>query len=466
MKIDQTMQSGPRAHLHPTDSSPHGQPIWFVIVIVGLSFFPYAAFPVSTSFGLQVASILVLAAIGPALRAQHSHRVLVAFYAWMLPPVVSLAIGLSLDRFPTPSVAIKSTLILLLCISTILIVPILLRNRSALAALLVVLSISIAVHATAALIQYFAYRRGAFPFLDIFANNPSFASYDALGTTYTLYLQRVFGLFPEPSAMAAVLGPWLVMSIGVLRLDKHTLDYLKLSNKFLRTGMWISVVIGLILIASSGTGYSIPLVFLAGAAALFPAARNVHTRKRPRIFLTLAVAASLTTLAVTQLQGRGSGLSTTSWADRRESMVLAIESLNKSPYALLVGVGPGQSPSAIVHIASQSFGLTTAPSAVFSFLLRYASESGIFGIVSVSLVGIYIWRRMNDSRAPVLGHLVLVAWITSFGISTSYTELLPLWILFGIMLYWDHFFPTEDTQAGPLNVGLIGDPSNRLLPGA
>ena len=78
---------------------------------------------------------------------------------------------------------------------------------------------AIVLHSLIGLYQLYSFSKDQFPLLFLYVN-PSFLSMEEWGHDihdYARYVKRPCGLFPEPeSAMAASLGPWIVLLAGLL----------------------------------------------------------------------------------------------------------------------------------------------------------------------------------------------------------------------------------------------------------
>ena len=75
---------------------------------------------------------------------------------------------------------------------------------------------AIVLHSLIGLLQLYSFSKDQFPLLFLYVN-PSFVSVqECVAEEYALYNKRPCGLFPEPSAMAASLGPWTVLLAGLL----------------------------------------------------------------------------------------------------------------------------------------------------------------------------------------------------------------------------------------------------------
>src|SRR5713101_7262139 len=76
-------------------------------------------------------------------------------------------------------------------------------------------SLAIPAHALIAMYQIRAFDQGFIPFLDILSTNPGMGMPSEISEFYADFVQRPFGLFPEPSSMAGCIGPWLVLFAGL-----------------------------------------------------------------------------------------------------------------------------------------------------------------------------------------------------------------------------------------------------------
>src|SRR5262249_45048937 len=129
------------------------------------------------------------------------------------------------------------------------------RTREVLAAA----TAAILVHSLVGLYQVYSFRNEVFPLLFLY-KNPSFRSLEEWSPIYARYIKRPCGIFPEPSAMAASLGPWLVVLTGLL------LDPALAARVGWRSGR-TAVVIGcgflLVALSRSGCTFAIMAAVLA-----------------------------------------------------------------------------------------------------------------------------------------------------------------------------------------------------------
>jgi hypothetical protein len=126
----------------------------------------------------------------------------------------------------------------------------------------------------------------------------------------------------------------------------------------------------------------------------------------------------------------GSGeLGNDSWDDRFTSLVVGLPlSLGRDLLSAIFGAGPGLSAVAI----KGSAGLD----AVWSVLLSYLYDTGIVGFVIICAIGVHVmelWRSVKWE--PVFGAFVAV-WIVGITVTTSYGQLLPIWIALAFLTVW------------------------------
>ena len=119
------------------------------------------------------------------------------------------------------------------------------------------------LHAAVGAWQVYAFARGEIPLLGLYVN-PSFLSVQEEAETIVNYIRRPFGLFPEPSAMAASISPWVILwaaeAMGLVRLRQQPRRWQRvLFTTAAAAGM------GLIIISQSGHA-AITLAALVGLA--------------------------------------------------------------------------------------------------------------------------------------------------------------------------------------------------------
>jgi hypothetical protein len=234
---------------------------------------------------------------------------------------------------------------------------------------------------------------------------------------------RAAGLFPEPSAMAACLGPWAGYLLWMALED---------TRKGLRV---------LAAVSFAGCGLLL-LLSVSGFVILFGLACVIFTlwelRHRPKHGLALlgvlgvACAVAFTVGDVNPIERlneriQRSGQQGMSWGERSDSMVFALEKwFGGDAVTLLLGVGPFQSSS----IAQQEQGFDGVWSVTLSLLL----ENGLVGAVFGAYI-LFLCLRYTVTSPDRSGRLLMFClWFVGASITTSYYTLLPLWTALGFLI--------------------------------
>jgi hypothetical protein len=281
--------------------------------------------------------------------------------------------------------------------------------------------------------EYVFINGGEFPLLWIYVN-PSFYSVADQARDFVLYEQRPFGLFSEPSAMSSSLAPWVLIWIaemcGLIRFASRT-------SRFQRLLFRIAAVAGLGLIISSRSGHA--MVTLA-AVLVFGVAWAVRARATVRNYLAtvsvfgvvLPLMVWLTVLALSDRVAEANGMNQ-SWQDRSDSLVFGFKIWIENGWrTLLFGIGVGLSAG---ELANQH-GLD----AVWSVLLTYLYETGVIGGVVIAWFGVYLARIWRACRFNVVFAAVTFVWVVGITITTSYGQLLPIWLTLGFLIVWPDVF--------------------------
>jgi hypothetical protein len=289
--------------------------------------------------------------------------------------------------------------------------------------------------------QYVFLTGGEFPLLFLYVN-PSFFSVPDQAHDIVNYIQRPFGLFSEPSAMSSSLAPFVLLWFAELcGLVKFAFQ----PTRLLRILFTTAAVGALILIISSRSGHA--MITLAGVC-VFVAIWLKNARASARnYFLTvfifgiiLPLAVWMTYLALGDRVSEAQGANE-SWQDRSNSLRAGfiIWSHGGLP-TLLFGIGNGLSADALWN----QYGLE----AVWSVLLTYIYEAGFIGLAAVVWVGAYlgkIWRRSGFNIAFAV---ISVVWLIGITLTTSYNQLLPIWLTLGMLTVWTDVFPSKSNALG------------------
>ncbi|MBV8608919.1 MAG: hypothetical protein JO034_15855, partial [Singulisphaera sp.] len=225
-------------------------------------FFPYPALSLGGNTGLQLSQALSLAAV-LFLCARAAGRPLRALLLILGPVALSASFNLTFGDPPDPDIVPKESIALALAL--VVLGPAewvaggdLFRETLAAA------GAAIVVHALIGLYQVYSFAHDEFPLLFLY-ENPSFKSMEEWHRIYVRYIKRPCGLFPEPSAMAASLGPWLVLLAGLL-LDPSSGRRFGWRGKKLAAA---ALALGSVLIALSRSGAALAImaaVLVAGVA--------------------------------------------------------------------------------------------------------------------------------------------------------------------------------------------------------
>ena len=186
---------------------------WAAWLFAFACFFPYPALAIGGNTGLQVSQAAALAAI-PFLVARPPGRSFRAILLLLGPVFVSMFLNHMFADVPSPDVLVKASIGLALAVLVIWPAD-WLADRDLFREVLAAAGAAIVLHSLIGLLQLYSFSKDQFPLLFLYVN-PSFQSMQEWAEEYALYIKRPCGLFPEPSAMAASLGPWIVLLAGLL----------------------------------------------------------------------------------------------------------------------------------------------------------------------------------------------------------------------------------------------------------
>ena len=186
---------------------------WAAWLFAFACFFPYPALAIGNSMGLQVSYAAALAAI-PFLVARPPGRSFRALLLLLGPLFVSMFLNHMFADVPLPDNLVKTPIGLALTVLVIWPAD-WLADRDLFREVLAAAGAAIVLHSLIGLLQLDSFSKGQFPLLFLFVN-PSFSWTQEVADNYARYNKRPCGLFPEASAMAASLGPWVVLLAGLL----------------------------------------------------------------------------------------------------------------------------------------------------------------------------------------------------------------------------------------------------------
>lgn len=435
-----------------------------VALLVGLlGFFcciPYPAMPIGNASALQIGSVLSLLLAAPVAMMSWRARPFWILPALLAPLLISAAKVAATGDGDLP-LAIKSVIPWTLCGLTLLIPQ--MYARRFLLPMLTGIAAATVLHAVIGLWQLYAFSNGVFPIPQLYVNQ-SFLSVQENATTIAKYTRRPFGLFPEPSAMSSSLAPWVLLFAayfcGVIRLNKTP-------SRAQRALFATATVGGLGLIILSQSGHA--AVTLA-ALMLFAAAWFVRCRATLSTYVTLVVGAGVVLpvvvyFAAVSLGSRvgGGDMGNSSWEERSTSLRLGFALLTSGDFAqALFGMGPGASSPALWAAAQIE--------AVYSVVLTYLYETGLVGFFACCWITQYLLRTAKRARFNLAYLAILFVWFVGLTVTTSYSQLLSLWLTLGLLSVWPEVCSQETatnvvnapsrftTRARPESIGTPGYP--------
>src|ERR1700687_3840344 len=322
----------------------------YIAVVFGLAcMFVYPAIPIGNTVGVDITlgMTLVLLLLHPSLFFGPS---LPFMLLMMVPFLQSTLASLASGGVIAPEMLPKHTAQFFLSVVPFVVAYELLR-AGRFREILIGVSLAMPVHALIGMYQMWAFDQGYLPFLDLMATNPGMSIPSEMSENYADFTRRPFGLFAEPSAMAACVGPWLVLSAGVaantarsaaLRVPRALLLVALLSGCFLlavsESGQAPFVLAGLALallssLGRKGEGSARPWASWAAVALMLGAVVTTAVEYASR-FGQAGFEAGAKTMA---LEAR----SDSSWDRRLNSFLFVWDALSYDVKTFLFGVGPG-----------------------------------------------------------------------------------------------------------------------------
>ncbi|TFC47322.1 hypothetical protein [Cryobacterium shii] len=389
-----------------------------------LCFFPYPSiFNLGENTGVQLNQAITLLIFVFALPMVLRSRSTLAFVLLLLPVLISLTalslFGANIDS----ALGVRAALTVSFALLILPVAGMLLRDTPP-EWLIKPVALAICIHAAAGAWQLWSFANGSFPFLEVL-NNPSFADLQGISSEYATYVKRPFGLFPEPSAMAAAIGPWVLFLFWYGLRPEATRRVLALAATAAGTG----------LILFSQTLYSVFL--LLGGFLILLAYRRSSTRRFSLLEFVIWALAGLSVLLLPMISaGRINVVGNNSSQLRFRSIVEGLAQPFGNLGSLLFGTGPGQSAQIL---ADQDTGL----GAIYSIVVLVFAEGGLIALVAmIVVIGMCVRRR--ERRFPMA---LLIGWVAGVAFSTSYVALSPIWLFLALMIEVRH--KNEDSTRYP-----------------
>jgi hypothetical protein len=392
-----------------------------------LAFLPYPAIPAGTNSAVQTGSIVAILVLLPCLAVSWKGQ---PFY---MAPLLLIPLCLSMFKVAFTGGGDLDLCFKSLSNSTLTATSLIAAQRIAprqSLRLLTGIAAATLLHVVVGGWQLYAFSRGELPLVDLYIN-PSFLSVKDNAFRIAHYVRRPFGLFPEPSAMSSSLSPWVIFffaeACGLVRLRRQPSPALRAFFITAATG-----AIGLIIASRSGHA-----AITLAALLILGSAWGLQCRATLRTYLTIVLVFCIIMplclwLAASALSDRvisSDGLADASWQARAKSLGIGFNLWSGgSAGTLIFGMGPGLTSPAILRTARLE--------AVWSVMLPYVYQTGILGILVICWAAYYlcrVWRASGFSSAHAL---MFCVWLVGIAVTTSYVQLLPLWVAMGWLTVW------------------------------
>jgi hypothetical protein len=400
-------------------------PVW-AGVFAFLAFVPYPAIAIGPHTGLQLGDLIALPLAAMTLTLCWKRKPYFFLPLLLLPSCLSLvkvalsgdgSLDLGLKSITTTAISGMSLL------ATQMLAP-----RYTLS-LLKGIAWAVVLHTAVGIWQLYSFTRGEFP-LAWFYVNPSFLSVQENLDTIVNYIQRPFGLFPEPSAMSSSLAPWCLFWIA----EMFDIVQLRQRPSMGTRILFATAALGALgLIVQSRSGHaSITVVAAICLAGIW----LVRCRATVRSFISVSVVFGIVLPVVAWLlvQSLGTRIDgpadvDQSWVDRANSLWAGCKVLiNGDPATLIFGVGRG--------MISPKVQSTSEYETVWSVSLPFIYETGMIGLLVFCGMFYYLAKVWLRSGKSLILAIFFGVWLVGITITTSYAQLLPLWVALGWMTVW------------------------------
>lgn len=393
-----------------------------------LTFMPYAGFPIGARTAVQVGTVVHLLVFAHFFFSIRKLGVQWTSLLLMAPVLLStLRIGFT----PDGDLPLAAKTFPVWCISLLAMASTQLAAPAYMLEILTGTAIATLVHCGVGLWQLYAFSHGApLPLVWLYVNQ-SFLSVQDNAEIIAKYTQRPFGIFPEPSAMSSSLAPvvllWLGDLCGLLRFHRPP-------RRWQRLLFAAAVAAALVLIIISRSGHA--AITMAGVA-LFVGIWFIRAKATPAsvaailaVFgLVLPIAFYFAAESLGDRLGGKSDLGNSSWEDRTNSLIIGFRLLTEGDvWTLVFGYGPGHMSAMLDRIARLE--------AVWSVTLTYIYETGVIGAMAVTWIGIFLLRIWKADRYNVAYIVIVLVWFVGITITTSYVELLTMWMTLGWLTVW------------------------------
>lgn len=391
---------------------------------------PYPAVAIGARTGLQLGLILTGLMLLPMLTMTWNRRPLGVYLAILAPLCLSALVVALTHMTDDLRLSLKTVSVWAICCLALLAAQIYAPRHFL--ALLTGLALATLLHAAVGVWQAWAFASGQFPLVALYVN-PSFLSVQENALTLARYTQRPFGLFPEPSAMASSLAPWVLFWFA------HLLGVARWARKpavWQRALFASAAVAGLGLMILSRSGHA--TITLAAILAFFAAwLLRCPATWRSYFCIVLAfgvVLPGVIWLAALSLSDRVR-IDNGSWEERSSSLLAGFNLMVHGDLkTILFGMGPGLSAPTLERLRGLE--------AVWSVSLTYLYETGLMGLLAVGAVAAVLLKKWHTVRYDFPFAVIFLVWLVGVTLTTSYEQLLSLWVTLGWLTVWPETSPS------------------------
>ena len=402
-----------------------------IAILVGLlgffCFMPYPALNFGNQSAIQIGNALTLLMCLPLLfiswRGRPFH-----IYVFLVAPMLLSMLNVGVTGNGNLDLCMKSIVIRSMAGITLLATQYY-APRFALE-LLTGIAVATVIHVAVGAWQLYCFSSGQFPLAEIYVNN-SFLSVQEMARTIALYIQRPFGIFPEPSAMSSSLAPfvlfWTARACGLVHLKRTP-------SRFQEVLFATAAAGGLLLIILSRSGHTLVTLF---PMSLFAILWFVRCRATLKNYAVIVVASCvvlplliwLGANAMSDRLGGKSDVGNSSWGDRSASLRVGFLLVTTGGAdRLIFGIGPGLCAPIVYDISRLE--------AVWSVLLNYMYETGLIGSAVIAWLAQYLLRIWRSQRFNLPFISIAFVWFVGVLLTTSYDQLLPIWVALGWLTVW------------------------------
>jgi hypothetical protein len=189
--------------------------------------------------------------------------------------------------------------------------------------------------------------------------------------------------------------------------------------------------LGLIILSQSGHAAVTLLAVVAFAAVWVKGSKatpGTYALVLAVCGVVLPVIVYLGAMALADRMG-GAKMGNSSWEDRSNSIVIGFQMFTRGDWVTwLFGLGPGQTTPVMQRVAKLE--------AIWSVLLTYIYETGLFGLLAMSMIGMQVFRAWRAMRFSTVFAATVFVWFVGATVTTSYEQLLPIWMALGFLIVW------------------------------